>query len=337
MPFSSKNLSVFYTQLGTMIQAGVSIQKALDTMERTSPSAMRVAVRQINAAVGQGEPIHQAYLALGGRFAALDQHVLAICEQSGALDTGLFSLGQYYERLASARNKMIVALIWPGLMLLAAILVPSLPQLVLGLLGLTQYTVFNYVCDTGRVTAFFIGIPVMCGLAVKHLLRVPRVNVVIDYFLNAIPVFGRFRVSYALFIWTQSIQLMLKAGYGVLEALRTASLFTPSPLIAASYQRIRPLLDNQLGVSQALASTNLFPPILIQLWATGEESGKMDEMLVRLVKHFDDEWNRSLVLLAVWLPIVVYGLISVYIGIQIFKLMGAYVSTYDNLLRETQM
>lgn len=337
MAFSSKKLSVFYTQMGTMIQAGVPIQTALDTMRRTAPSSMKAAVARINEMVGRGEPFHEALAAQPGRFAVLDQYTLKISEQSGALDGGLFSLANYYEKRANARGKIMVGLILPGILLIGAVLVPNLPNLVLGFLGLKEYSVLNYALDTSRVLLPLLLAPLTVTLLVRALLKAPGVNVVADRVLNAIPIFGRFRSDYALSLWTQSLRMMLKAGFGILEALEFASRFSSSPLLAQAYARMRPMLDRQMTVSQALAVTGLFPPMLIQLWTTGEESGKMDEMLDQLARHFDDQWQRSLALLAIWLPILVYFFVSVYIVIQIFKLMGAYVGTYDNLLRETQM
>ena len=68
----------------------------------------------------------------------------------------------------------------------------------------------------------------------------------------------------------------------------------------------RPLIGGQLEVSQALASTGVFPDQLIQFWATGEQSGKMDEMLDRLVQFYEERWRNSLEQTALWVPRLIY-------------------------------
>jgi type II secretory pathway component PulF len=89
---------------------------------------------------------------------------------------------------------------------------------------------------------------------------------------------------------------------------------------------MKPLLNSELNVSQALAMTGVFPPMVIQLWATGEQSGKMDEMLDGLVRNFEAQWQQSLRILSVVLPIVIYFLIGIYLITQIFGMFGEYIN-----------
>ena len=97
MRFSSKNLSAFYYQLGTLVQAGLPIQNALASMRNTAPRPMRSAVTELSATVNEGAPLHEAMEQCGNRFAQLDVHSINMTERSGALDVGLFSLSKYYE------------------------------------------------------------------------------------------------------------------------------------------------------------------------------------------------------------------------------------------------
>src|ERR1700720_3827710 len=107
---ASKDLTVLYYQLGTMLQAGVSIRNALTSLQETGPRPLRKAVAFLGERVQEGEPLHQAVAENPHcRFPRLDQHTLAVSEQSGALDVGLLSLSNYYENLTRARRKMISA------------------------------------------------------------------------------------------------------------------------------------------------------------------------------------------------------------------------------------
>jgi type IV pilus assembly protein PilC len=105
-----------------------------------------------------------------------------------------------------------------------------------------------------------------------------------------------------------------------------------SPLIADAYKRAAPQISSGLEVSQALASTGAFPDHLVQYWATGEKSGRMDEMLDRVAAFYEDRWRRSLDHVVTWLPRTAYGLVTAYMVFQIVSLVTAYFNTYNQLL-----
>lgn len=118
-----------------------------------------------------------------------------------------------------------------------------------------------------------------------------------------------------------SIRLILAAGIGIVDALKSASNMVDSPLIGG-----------QLDVSQALASTGVFPDYLIQFWATGEKSGRMDEMLDRLAKFYEDAGATSLDQTVICLPRIAYGLVMLYMVWQIFGIATTHFNSYNTIL-----
>ncbi len=333
MRFASKDLAIFYQQLGTMIEAGVAIQNALGSLQKTSPRPMRPILEQLTDGVNRGDRLYEAMSRHSNRFRPLDYQSLAIAEQSGGLDVGLFALASYHSKRAAARGKMIGASILPVLIFVAAIFVTSFPNLILGAMGMINYTTFDYLRDTVGVLGLLVFCLVACVMLCKGLFRVPALALTTDQMLRWIPVFGGLRFNYALIQWTQSIRLMLKAGYGMVEALEYSSRMAGSPLIAHAYAKVRPHINSQLDVSQLLAATGVFPPILTQLWGTGEQSGRMDEMLEKVVQYCEESWHRSLDRVAEWLPRIVYALVVVFVAIQVFKLLGPLLAQYRDALQ----
>ena len=334
MRFSSKNLAAFYYQLGTLIQAGMPIQKAVVSMRNTSPRAMRSAVTALAAAVDGGAPLHEAMELCGNRFPQLERHTINMTERTGALDIGLLSLSRYYENRAAARSKLIAGSIYPVLLMTAGVFVANAPAFIMSVRNGKPYTALNYLWDTAGL---LVRLVLVCWGAVFLLrwsLTVPRLNVTVDRLLKSVPVFGRLRFDYALSQWVSSIRLMLAAGIGIVDALKSASQMVHCPLIADAYERAAPLIGGQLDVSQALASTHVFPDELIQFWATGEQSGKMDEMLDRLAKFYEERWRRSLDQVVTWLPRIAYALVALYMVCQIFSIFGSYMNTYNDLLKD---
>ena len=328
MKFSSKHLAVFYEQLGTMLEAGVSIQNALTSLRQTSPSAMRPALVQLTDGVNRGDRLYEAMERQSNRFAPLDYQSLAIAEQTGGLDVGLFALANYHSKQADARKKIIGASILPVIILVMGVLVSSLPNLILGAMGMINYTAFDYLRDTVGILGLLVFGLVAGVMLCKGLFRAPVLALPVDRALRWIPVLGGLRFNHALNQWIQSIRLMLKAGYGIVEALEYSSKMVNSPLIAWAHARIQPRINSQLDVSQLLASTGVFPDILVQLWGTGEQSGRMDEMLEKVAQHCEDRWQRSLNAVAEWLPRIIYGMVVVYMIIQIGNLLRPIFEAY---------
>ena len=334
MRASSKDLAVLYYQLGTMLQAGVPIVTALSSLQQTAPRSLRKTVAFLAQRAQEGNPLHQAVAECPHcRFARLDQHTLAVSEQSGALDVGLLSLGKYYEDLARARRKVISASLFPALILLVAVFVSHLPALVAGALGQGDYGLPEYLRDTVGALVLLVIAGYVTAWIIRTAFKTPKLDLATDRLLRAIPLLGRVRFDYALSQWITSIRLMLKAGFGVVPALEFSSKTINSPLISHAYDLARPLIDSQLEVSRALQATRIFPEDLIQFWATGEQSGRLDDMLDRLAQHYEERWRHSLDLLSSWLPRIAYGLVCVYMIIQMANLLGPLISAYAEALQ----
>jgi len=331
MRFSSKNLAVFYYQLGTMVQAGVPIQQAVASTVKTVPRPLRPAVAALSATVGAGAPLHEA-MGSDGRFSPFDVNAIRMTEQSGALDVGLLSLSKYHESRAAARKKLVSGSAYPVFVLVAGVFISNFPALFAGERDGKPYSTLHYLWDTFGMLALLAVLVWGAVRLWRWLLTVPGWNVTLERILLAVPVFGRLRFHYALSQWVSSIRLMLKAGKGIVPAMEMASRMVDSPLIAEGYRRAAPLIDNQMDVSQALASADVFPDYLVQLWTTGEKSGRMDEMLDKLAAFYEEAWRTSLDQAVTWLPRIAYALVAVYMIFQIFSLFSNYLKTYNDIL-----
>jgi len=333
MRFSSNDLAAFYYKFGTMLQAGVPIRSALVSLQKSGPRSMRAAIAFLGERVEQGDPVHEAMAECPRRrFPNLDQHTLAASGKSGALDVGLLSLAGYYENLARARRKLISASMLPALTLTAAVFVAHLPSFVLGIMGQREYGMADYMRDTfGFLILLVVGSWLVLWL-VRWALKTPILAVRMDGLIRSLPLVGRVRFDYTLSQWISSIRLMLKAGFGVISALEFSSQTVDSPLLEHAYARARPLIDSQMEVSRALEASGVFPDDLIQFWATGEQSGRLDDMLDRLAKLYEERWRQSLETLSDWLPRIAYGLVCIYIVFQMSNLIGPIIQTYSQAL-----
>jgi len=311
-----------------MLQAGVGIQQALTALQKSAPRVMRPTVAQICAEVQQGWPFTDAMARHLRAFPELDHQILAIAEKSGAMDKALLSLANFHTQHHQAQSRAISSTILPALNLVAAIFVCHLPKLIVASEG-PEYTIFHYLRDT---VGFLIGIVALIAailILFRQLLRWPATALATDFFVRKIPLIGSLRFNYVLSQWIEAIRLMLNAGYGVLDAMKQANTIIRSPILQYAYAKMEPQLHHQLGVSEAMGATGIFPDMLIQYWSTGEQSGKMDEMLLKLSKFYEEVWQKSLNRLATWLPRIIYGLVALFIAFQIIKFFLAYMHQID--------
>ncbi len=332
-PFSAKHLAAFYYQFGTMLQAGVPILRAFETLRKAAPGPMRGLVVRLAERVRSGLTLQDALESDRGRFAPMDLHVLGIGERSGALDTCLLSLSSYYDNRAKARSRMLSASTFPMVLLVAAVFISRFPALFLGELGSKPYTTLHYLRDTAGFLVIAFAVGWLAWRLIRALLNSPLTSMAADQFLCHLPVFGRLRFDYALSQWLSSMRLMLNAGYGIVQAMDHAGQVTASPWITNACGRAQTLVQEGLAVSQALRSTGAFPEELLQFWATGEESGRMDEMLDRLARQYEERWRRSLDVLATWLPRFAYAAVGVFIIFQMISLLGPIIAAYSEALQ----
>jgi type II secretory pathway component PulF len=330
--FSSKNLTVFYAHLATMLDAGLPIERALSTLIKTSPRAMHASINELIQTVRRGAPLSEGLLTCGKNFPEIDRQTLVICEKSGSIERGLASLADYHEKKMQARNKVISSSTYPFLLLVVGIFISRVPDLILGWMGKINYTMFNYLRDTLGVLILFALFVYLIVWLFRTGFKVPGLNVTLDKIVRFIPGYGSFQMDYTLSRWTSCIRLMLNAGYGVVEALDISTKLVASPMIAYAYSKAKPLINNPMNVSRAFEETGLFRPILVQFWSTGEESGKIDDMLVKLTEHFEYEWRRSLDNLTAWIPRILYAVILLILAMQILRMAAEIAGSYQSII-----
>jgi type IV pilus assembly protein PilC len=315
-----------------MIEAGVPLVNALRTMQRNAPGALRLTANRLAERCQGGVPLHEAMADTGMKFDRLDIQTVTVSERSGALDAGMKALARYHDMRALARRKILGASLLPGVILVAAVFISRAPKLVTAMFGQGDYSPARYLLDTVGLLAGVAGVLVAAWWMLRWMYTVPGLNLTVERLVRSMPVVGRLRFDYALSQWLSAMRMMLNAGMGVIESLELASRNCPSPMIRDAHARMTPLLHSSMEASEALRSTGVFPEDLLQMWATGEQSGRMDDMLDRMARAYEDRWRRSVEVFAAWLPRVAYVAVSFYVVWQIFRMLEPLFQLYQDAL-----
>lgn len=311
------DLAAFYRQLATMLNAGVSMDRALKSLGRAAAGR---ALRGVSAAIGNrirsGSDLAGAMDEHEGVFPALHRELIRVGERTGSMDRVLGQLAGMVEQMAAIRKEIWVQMIYPLLLLHLSLVLAPLPQLVFT----RDYGAYGRAILSALAVLYVAA--AMVWWMVRQISRDRSRLALADRFVLAIPVFGKIHRDLSLTRLFSALKALLNSGIGILEAMPRAGAASGSALLAAAASAAVPELKR--GESLVTALADVMPADALGLIATGQESGKLDDMLDHLERHFMDESRRRLRTLAEWLPKLIYIGVVFWVGWQILQMGRGY-------------
>ncbi|MDW7979716.1 MAG: type II secretion system F family protein [Verrucomicrobiales bacterium] len=300
-----------YHQLAQLTSAGIGLIQALHRLERAPPTrAWRHPLRKVIEALESGETFSEALQAAGQWVPAFDIALLRAGEQSGRLDECFRLLYEYYLTRAQIARRVIAELAYPVFLLHFAVFVLGLPQLFKG------QTIGGYLATTlGILTPIYMltGLILYAGQA-KH---GETWRALIERAANLIPGVGTTRRQLALARLAAALEALINAGFPIYQAWLLAAAASGSPALKRAVSDWKPKLESGLTPAEILRSSRQFPDLFVNLYSSGEVSGKLDEALRQLHKIYQEEGTRKLHTLAQWAPRIIYIAIVMWVAYKI--------------------
>ncbi len=318
----------FYYQLATMVRAGLSIVAALQTLEKNPPSSnYRVPVRKILIELRGGNTLSGALLRVADWLPIFDQSLIEAGEKSGRLDQSFSLLAGYYEERALLIRGFIKQMIFPVLTCHFALFVFPVNLLVAAVLKgewtaflLNKVIGFGLFYTAGLALVFITGNEKMGGLSSK-----------IEGLSGLIPWLGLGRRNLALARLASALEALLSAGVGIVEAWELSAKASGSPALLNEVRTWRPQIEHrQRTPSEIMSDKQVFPPLFISLYLTGEISGKLDTTLKRLHDYCRVEGHRQMQLFYRAFSMGLYLLMMSVISIQIIQFWAGYFASISN-------
>jgi type IV pilus assembly protein PilC len=293
---------VFFTrQLATMINGGVALPKALDQLGRAEKEPFKKIVEQVTDDIGMGSTFSDAIAKHPGAFNNMYVSVVRSGEVSGALDVVLDQLATYMENVEAMKAKVKAAMRYPmaigGFVTVLVIgilikLVPvfkdmyggfgaTLPKPTLMLVAVSDAIRFN-----APLVILGVIVLILAAIAAMH---VDSVRYLVHKYIFKIPVFGEILRKNILSVFSRTMSLLMNSGTPILEATQIAGAAVNNMHYAAALESVYNDLKQGELLSAALARTEEFPPLVTQLVSTGEESGKIDELLKKAAEFYERE------------------------------------------------
>ncbi|MCX7693645.1 type II secretion system F family protein [Tepidimonas taiwanensis] len=341
-----KDIAIFTRQLATMMKAGVPLLQAFDIVGRgnPNPSVTRL-LYDIRTDIETGTSLSAAFRKHPLYFNSLYCNLVAAGEAAGILEDILDRLATYLEKTEAIKSKVKSALMYPTAVLVVAFIVVSLIMIFVVPAFKDVFTSFgaDLPAPTLAVIAmseFFVAYWWLIfgglGAGVYFFLQAWRRNEKVQRFMDRlllrIPVFGPLVEKSAVARWTRTLSTMFAAGVPLVDALDTVGGAAGNSVYADATDKIQQEVASGTALTQAMTNTGVFPSMVLQMCAIGEESGALDHMLGKAADFYEqevDDMVKGLSSLMEPIIIVVLGTIIggivVAMYLPIFKL-GAVVS-----------
>lgn len=291
-----------YRTLPVLLDAGLQITKALEGLS-TQVSSPRLAtvLDSIRQDVEAGHPLHRAmerHEKVFGKFAI---QTVRAAEKSGQLSQALRIVADYEERMLQMRGKIVRALIYPSMVLSAAmvemvaisiVLLPRLAALIESA-GVQMPTLTRLMIAGSRllvrVLPFLPFLLIAIGLLFRWWVRTPRGRWALDSFLWKAPVIGQVVRRIAVARICLAASTLLRSGVGIRDALALAAPVSGNMITETAVMRVERRITQGVRLSEAVRMETAFPALLSTLIAVGEQSGGLDQMLAQMAEISEAE------------------------------------------------
>ena len=312
-------------QLATMIEAGLSLLRALTILaEQTDTKALAKVIAQVRNDVEVGTAFSTALARHASVFPPLMINMVKAGEVGGFLDQTLISIANNFESEVKLRNKIKSAMTYPVVVFVIAIvatagmllfIVPVFASMFAGLGGTLPLPtqILMWMSQALKVLVFPI-IIVLIGFSVwwrKHK-NDRAIRERVDPWKLKVPVFGQLFRKIAVSRFTRNFGTMLHAGVPLLQALDIVGEASGNLVIERAAKAVQESVRRGESLAGPLSQHPVFPPMVVQMMAVGEDTGALDTMLTKVADFYDDEveaMTEQLTSLIEPLMIVVIGAI----------------------------
>lgn len=326
---TQEDITVFTRQLATMMKAGLPLMQAFEIVARghSNPS-MTEMLMQVRSDVEQGSALGKSFSKYPKYFDRFYCNLVSAGESGGVLESLLDKLAVYKEKTQAIKKKVKTALTYPIAIIVVAIALifimmmfvlpafkevyanmgaelPRLTQLVMNLSDL--FVDYGWIMIVLLIVSAF-------GLYKLHE-KSPTFQKRIDALILRLPVFGSIVRKATIARWARTTSTLFAAGVPLVEVLDSVAGASGNILYEEATQDIRAKVTQGLSLTSSMQSTDMFPNMVIQMAAIGEESGSLDDMLNKAAEFYEDEVDNSVSRLSALMEPIIMVVLGSLIGI----------------------
>lgn len=310
--------SQFYFQFAQFIAAGLSLTTALEHLERQGlGGSYRTAARCLREDIAAGFSFAEGMQRLGRWMPEFDLALVGAGEQSGRLDVSFRVLAEFYRERAQRLRELIGDLLYPLFLFHFAVFLLPFPALFIS----GNWMV--YLGQTlGVLVPFYAVIALLIYAAQGGHGEEWRARV--ESVLRAVPMIGTAKQCLALSRLSLALEGLLNAGVGIVQAWELAAAASGSPAFRRVVMTWRAQVDAGRTPAEILAESDVFPELFASQYASGEISGKLEEVLQRMHRYYQEEGSRKIHLVTMWAPRLFYFAVVLMVAYRILQFYSGY-------------
>ncbi|HOG31005.1 MAG TPA: type II secretion system F family protein [Candidatus Cloacimonadota bacterium] len=297
---SLKTLVFFTRQLSTMFSAGLTIEKAVTDLEKEEKNKKFAKVlRRISDDIRKGYSLSESMEQHPGVFNPLYVALVKAGEVSGTLHTVLDELSDYLEKIEDTRRKVISAMAYPVFIMVFLVFVVWVMFYYIVPMFAGVYADFNaelpaptraaIAISNFIVNNVFLTILIVIGIVVAFFLvnLTDRGRYIMDSIKLKIPVIGKVIGNSIMSKFSRTFSILMAAGVPIMDTMELTENVVQNAVVEGGVRRARVMVKEGYGVANAFRKTGIFPPTLLQMIATGEETGDMDKLLGKAAQFYE--------------------------------------------------
>ncbi|MFM6992111.1 MAG: type II secretion system F family protein [Rhodoferax sp.] len=298
-----KEIATFTRQLATMMKAGVPLLQAFDIVGQGNPNpSLTKLINDMRIDIETGSSMSASFRKHPQQFSHLYCNLVAAGEAAGILDSLLDRLATYMEKTEAIKSKIKSALMYPISVLIVAFVVvsvlmmfviPSFKQVFSSFGGeLPGPTLFVIAMSELFIQYWYLIFGSIAGalyLFFRALRTSTHLQALVDRVMLGMPIFGPLVRKSSIARWTRTLATMFAAGVPLVEALDSVGGAAGNAAYAEGTISIRQQVSIGVSLTTAMTQSKLFPPMVLQMCAIGEESGSIDHMLSKAADFYESE------------------------------------------------
>lgn len=337
----ARDIAFFSRQIATMMKSGVPLVQSLDILAngQKNPKFKKL-ISGIKEDVEGGSALNEALDRHQAHFDELYVSLVKAGESAGVLDTVLATIADYKERMESIKSKVKKALFYPAMIMVVAIIVTSI--LLIYVIPQFEVSFQSFGADLPAFTRMiinasewlqaygayiFVGIFLGIFALIQARKRSRNVARTMDRMLLKVPIVGGVMHKSSIARFARTLAITFRAGVPLVEALDSVAGATGNIVYADATKQVQADVAVGHSLNLALSQTNLFPHMMVQMAAIGEEAGALDTMMEKVAEFYEEEVNNAVDTLSSTLePLImviiggIVGTLVVAMYLPIFKL-----------------
>jgi len=320
----------FFRQMSYMLGAGLPITSALRLVVRqTKNKPMKSAVREVEKEVKGGSSLYQAMLKHPKIFDKVAVNLIKAGEESGNIDVVFDRLATDYEKKRELRGKIVGALIYPAIVIVAMVAV--IAAILLFMIPSVEEMYKEFGAEGNLPTSTRLLISISHGISgIGGLFTLATIVLLIflytwyrstkggrevtDSIILKVPIFGDLVKKNIVARFCRTFSMLLGSGVEMLAALRLTSESLNNTVFSNALERVEGAVEKGAPISSSIAAEDIFPPIVSEMVKVGEETGKIDETMAKIADYYEKEVDQIASNLTRILEPVIMIVVAVIIG-----------------------